>query len=249
MINSNNPYTQLQQKIYDRLALEDSQQIGFRPREGKSGMVQGLEAHNAYVDYTTYLWKDIDDLNSKDVLDFGCGPGRNLIHYSGTFKSIDGVDIAEKNLDIARVWIQTHELDLNKFKLYKNDGVSLNGIENESYDIIMSTICFQHISVYDIRYSLLQDFYRVLRPNGFITMQLLFSADKPGTVKYYDNHYAAHDTNGAADCVVENPEFVKRDLEEIGFTNFHSYIRLAGEVMGPSMDKEWIFINAQKVVK
>ena len=242
-----NLYTKMQQKIYDKLAAKDAVQRGFLPNEQKSGMVLGLEAHNNCEEYEN-LWKDISDLESKDVLDFGCGPGRNLIHYHNIFKSIDGVDLAEKNLTTARKWIRGAGLDPIKFRLFKNDGVSLDCIHDESYDVIMSTICMQHISVHEIRYGLLEEFYRVLRPSGYVTLQFLLTADKPGTVKYYDNYYDASDTNGAADCVVENPEYVEKDLEAIGFTNFHSYIRPAAEVMGPSTDKEWVFINAQKVL-
>jgi len=249
MINPNNQYTKLQQHIYDGLALDDAGQIGFRPNEPKSGMVQGLMDHNDHLDYEIYLWKDISDWKSKIVLDFGCGPGRNLIKYHDRFQQIDGVDIAQQNLEIAQRWIKGSGLDLRNFKLIKNNGIDLKEIEDESYDVVMSTICLQHISVYEIRFNLLKEFYRVLRPNGYITLQLLLSSDKPGTVKYYDNHYDAQGTNGAADCVVENIEYVKDDLEKNGFGMFHSYVRPTAIKGRPSMDNEWLFVNAQKVAK
>ena len=240
----------MQQATYNRLADYDASFLGWGADEPKEFGVVLLEAHNEYEDYKTYLWKDITDLKNKDVLDFGCGPGRNLLKYHDTFRSIDGVDLALKNLYTARRWLAGKGLDTNKFKLYKNDGVSLAGIPSEAYDVVMSTICLQHISVYDIRYNLLKEFHRVLRPGGYVTLQLLYTAKKPNTVAYHVNKYDADDSNGAYDCVVENPDFVKKDLEEIGFTNFNYYIRPSIEVLGgvrnEFSDWEWIYINAQK---
>lgn len=245
-----NLYTQLQQKKYDYLAEYDGNQKGWREGEPISFAVSILEAHNGHKDYEEYLWKDIPDKSTKSVLDFGCGPGRNLIHYYGKVKSIDGVDLSEGNLQLARTWMKTKGLDPNNFKLYKNDGVSLKEIPSESYDVVMSTICLQHISVYDIRYQLMKEFFRVLRPGGYVTVQMLLTSDKPGTVKYYDNFYEADDTNGAHDCLVENPDYVKKDLEEIGFINFHAYVRPSAELLGgkrgPTTDNDWVYINAQK---
>jgi SAM-dependent methyltransferase len=251
LIDVNNPYTQMQQSRYNYLADFDAAHSGWRSNEPKSFAVTLLEAHNEYEDYKTYLWKDIPDLKQKDVLDFGCGPGRNLLKYHDTFNSIDGVDLATKNLETARQWLTSSGLTADKFKLYKNDGITLMGIPSQSYDVVMSTICLQHISVYDIRFNLLKEFHRVLRPNGYVTLQFLYTAKKPNTVKYYDNKYDADDSNGAYDCVVENPDYIKSDLEKLGFTNFNYYIRPSIEVLGgvrnDFSDWEWIFINAQKI--
>lgn len=241
----------MQQLRYDHLANYDSSFLGWNAGEPKEFGVVLLEAHNDAEDYKTYLWKDITDLKNKDVLDFGCGPGRNLLKYHDTFRSIDGVDLALKNLYIARRWLAANGLNPDNFKLYKNNGVDLDGIPSESYDVVMSTICLQHISVYDIRYSLMKEFHRVLRPGGYVTFQMLYSAKKPNTVKYYENKYDADDSNGAYDCVVEDAEYVKKDLEQIGFTNFNSYVIPTIEVLGGKRndfsDWEWIFINAQKI--
>lgn len=248
-ITPDNEYTKIQQAKYNHLADYDGNAPGW-DGNGNSFAVEILRAHNAHQDYKDYLWRDIPDLDTKIVLDFGCGPGRNLITYANTFLAIDGVDLAERNLQTARIWIKANGLNSNRFNLYKNNGVDLDGIGMSCYDIVMSTICFQHISVYDIRYHLLEEFYRVLKPGGYITLQLLFSTDKPGVVDYYSNNVVS-DTNGAFDCVVGNPANVQKDFEQIGFSNFHYYIRPSAELLGgkigPTTDNEWIYVNAQKV--
>lgn len=239
MITPHNPYTQMQQKKYDHLAILD------RDRNHNGNILQIYDAY-----YESRLWRFIPDILSKDVLDFGCGPGRNLIFYTGKVKSIHGVDIADRNLDTARQWILNNGFDINRYQLFKNDGVSLNGIPDSSYDIVMSTICLQHISVHEIRYGLLEEFNRVLRPNGYVTLQFLYSTQKANTVHYHQNAYGAQGTNGDADCVVGDVNYVIEDLTKTGFTNIQYHIDQAytsdGQPPKDVDDREWLFITGQK---
>lgn len=240
MINKENKYTQMQQMWYDGLAVLDSNRnINGNP----------LQMYDEY--YAQRLWRYIPDLQDKDVLDFGCGPGRNLIYYTGKVKSIDGVDIAARNLVTAREWIINNNFDINKYRLYKNDGVSLDVIDDEMYDIVMSTICLQHISVYSIRSNLLSEFNRVLKPNGYVTLQFLYSTDKPNTVDYFSDFWDADGTNGARDCVVGDVTHVITDLEKAGFGNIEYFIDQAFTSNGlpPTSvdDKEWLFVTGQKL--
>ena len=54
--------------------------------DNRDPVVGGFDLHNNWEDYDTYLFKDIIKLKSKIGLDFGCGPGRNLVRYSKQFK-------------------------------------------------------------------------------------------------------------------------------------------------------------------
>lgn len=235
----------MQQAWYDHLAEMD----GRRDDAGRWLYPLNLIGYDAY--YEQRMWRYIPELHTKDVLDFGCGVGRNLVYYTGKARSIDGVDIAEKNLQLARDWLRIKNYNVASYRLYKNDGVSLNGIPDEMYDVVMSTICMQHISVYSIRYNLLSEFYRVLRNNGYITIQFLYSTDKPNTVDYFSETWDAQGTNGARDCVVGDVNNVILDLEKIGFTNFNYFVDQAYTSNGlpptPVDDKEWLFITAQKI--
>ena len=95
-----NKYSQMQKNQYEN----DARDWNINNR---NPVVGGFDQHNAWEDYNTYLFKDITNLESKIGLDFGCGPGRNLVKYSKHFKELHGVDIAQKNLDNAVVWL-TH---------------------------------------------------------------------------------------------------------------------------------------------
>jgi len=233
-----NKYTNMQKNQYESDASHWS-------LENRDPVVGGFDLHNNWADYDEFLFKDIANLETKVELDFGCGPGRNLVKFGDKFQELHGVDIAQNNLDNAEVWIQHNQRDQQKHKLILTNGTDLSNIQKETYDVIMSTICFQHICVYDIRFGLLQEFARVLKKGGYLTMKMGFGpqvANKT-SVGYYDNHYNAEGTNGQFDTRVENVSELESDLTKVGFTQINTYIRPVGPGDG---HPNWIFFNAIK---
>jgi ubiquinone/menaquinone biosynthesis C-methylase UbiE len=238
-LTENNKYTVMQKGLYDRHAgLWSLNNIDF--------VVGRFMEHNAWEDYE-YLFKDIPDQASKKVLDFGCGPGRNLVKYTNRFAQIDGVDISNKNLENAVIWMKHNNVDHHNSNLFLCNGVNLDKIKSNEYNIVMSTICMQHICVYEIRLNYLKEFYRVLKPGGFVTIQMGYGRTSPVPGKvihdYYDNNYDALGTNGMNDTSVADPSQIEKDLTSIGFKNFKHYIR----PVGPGDEhSQWIYFSAEK---
>lgn len=230
-------YTKMQQKLYEKEASQWS-------LSNRDPVVGSFDKHNNWADYDKYLFKDLKaDPKESLMLDFGCGPGRNIVKYNSKFKQIDGVDLAQNNLDNAVKWIQYN--NCKQGNLYKNNGTDLQEIADNTYDVLMSVICFQHICVYDIRKNYLKEFNRVLKPGGLLTMQMGFGTNHPESVDYYENFYNAPGSNGQADTRVENPDQLNKDLAEAGFTNFNHYI---AEVGPGDRHSNWIFFNATKLL-
>lgn len=227
-----NSYTQMQKSKYD----DDASHWSLSE---KDWVIGGYETHNDWPDYKL-LFEGLLDLSSKRVLDFGCGPGRNLVKYAGVFSRIDGVDLSEINLEKARVLIEDSLLDVSKFTLYPCNGVDLANVPSATYDIVMGTIVLQHICVHEIRLNYLKEYFRVLVPGGTLTMQMGFGKSSYG-VDYYANNYAALATNGGCDTRVDSADQLKGDLEAVGFTNFRYSIRPVGP--GDS-HPNWIFFQA-----
>ena len=44
-------------------------------------------------------------------IDFGCGPGRNIVKYASTFRRLDGVNISEANLINAGEYLRQNGID------------------------------------------------------------------------------------------------------------------------------------------
>jgi ubiquinone/menaquinone biosynthesis C-methylase UbiE len=234
----NNKYTKMQINSYE-------QQANLWSIDTKDYVVGTFDKHNEWEDYEHLFTNISRDLwINMDVLDFATGPGRNIVKYSNRFKTIDGVDLSKKNLENALIWIKHNNVSNNK-NLYHCNGYNLSNIKDSSYDLIISTIAFQHICVYDIRKNYLKEFYRVLRKGGYITMQMGFGKNSPQTVPYYENFYDASGTNRACDVEVSDVQQIKKDLEEIGFTDFNYYI---GKVGPGDFHPHWIYFSAKKPV-
>ncbi len=241
---SDNHYSKLQQYSYDKLA-------SLWSVDQKDFVVGSFNLQNQWKDYD-FLFDGMFDFHdnakhlplAKDclVLDFGCGPGRNLEKYGDNFKRVDGADISYINLNNATEWLHDRKR-YNDNLLFKSNGRDLSEIESNTYDAVMSTITLQHIPVHEIRFSLFKEFYRVLSNGGWFTAQMGLGQGKFGAVDYYKNHHNAAKTNGRTDVFVESPEQLESDLTKIGFTNFKYFIRPAGP---GDTHPNWIFFRAQK---
>jgi ubiquinone/menaquinone biosynthesis C-methylase UbiE len=228
-------YSVMQRHQYD----EDGKKWSVANRDP---VVGGFDSHNKWSDYDVYLFKDLGDTCNKKALDFGCGPARHLVKYHDKFARYDGVDISLTVLDKAKLWLEHNGIKENDFTLYHCNGRDLIDVPDNTYDVVTSTICMQHICVYDIRKNLFIEFFRVLKSGGQISIQMAYG-EKRGSKNYFENYFNAGLTNGGCDVIVQNPSHLEDDLTEIGYTNFNHYIRPNGP---NDCSQNWIFFNAKK---
>jgi ubiquinone/menaquinone biosynthesis C-methylase UbiE len=228
-------YLNMQNKYYDQYA-------AILSLEFKDPVVGSYDAHNEWEDYDTYLFKDFDTTDLI-ALDYGCGPGRNIIKFHNRFKRIDGVDISNINLEKSRVNLEYNDISIPN--LYHTSGDNLSMIEDSVYDVMFAVICFQHICVHEIRFNILKEAYRVLKPGGKLCFQMGYGGKQNiPTAKYYDNVYEAASTNGHADVSITDEEELKDDLlNKIGFKNYKSDLRPTGP---GDNHRQWIWVQVEK---
>lgn len=109
------------------------------------------------------LW---GDHTGEVVLDYGCGPGTDIIGFllhSNPSKVI-GIDISKKALWFARRRIALHNIPLDKVELIRiSDSVPTIPLESDSIDFIYTQGVLHHTSYPE---KILAELYRVLKPHG-----------------------------------------------------------------------------------
>jgi ubiquinone/menaquinone biosynthesis C-methylase UbiE len=233
-LSSENKYTLMQKKKYDR----EGTQVG------KGMDKENHKFHNDNPDYWNILVKDVE-LNYKDKigLDFACGCGRNILNLWKNFKRFDGVDISPNLIKLTKKNLLNENIPEDRFSLFVCNGIDLSIIENNQYDFIMSTIALQHICVYDIRFSYLSEFYRILKNDGLLSFQMGYGIGW-GRVGYHENFYDATKTNSGCDVIVKNPEEIINDLKKIGYVDIDYKIRSSFSDGHPN----WIFVKCRKSI-
>jgi len=101
------------------------------------------------------------------ALDFGCGPGRLTQALASHFEQVDGVDISPSMIALAERLNQRPD----RCHYHLNDRDDLRHFEDQTFDLVYSSITLQHVGPANAR-SYLKEFIRVLVPGGVLVFQL-----------------------------------------------------------------------------
>jgi ubiquinone/menaquinone biosynthesis C-methylase UbiE len=232
-----NPYTQMQKQAYSKGVYQKSVRKAMRGEDSGGG--DHFKPLNDLDDIPKFLFKNIP--KNGVALDLGCGVGRAIVQYKDKFQRIDGVDISDTNISVAKEYTEFAGLEPN---LWVNNGVDLRDIPSNTYDVVFSIQVLLHICVYDIRRKLLEESYRALKPGGWICIQMGYGVGEVFShrvCQYYENLWDVKKTNGKLDCTISDPNQPKKDLEDIGFKDFSFNLR--------DMNwnhPQWIYFRGQK---
>lgn len=235
-ISPDNGYTKMQKAIYAQRHIVNA----------VTGEDHAHEQHRA--DYRRLMFEPILDTTNKVALDFAYGHGRTIEAFHDLFARIDGVDLLEAYADLTRKRLRDAGIDY-RGQLFTCNGVDLSIIDDEQYDVVYTMISLHHIPVYDIRRQYLEEFFRVLKPGGHLSIQMFYSKLQPrGTSRYLDNQWNANNTNGGHDVWIGPGDIdeLRNDLEHIGFEDF------SFEMFDPShrsvlgVHERMLFIHARR---
>ena len=106
------------------------------------------------------------DVNSKNVLEIGCGAAHCGIAFAKKGANVIGIDISEEQLRMAKKLIERNEVDM---KLYEGDITNLDQIECDSQDIVFTAWALQYVE--DLQ-ACFKEVYRVLKKGGIFVLSL-----------------------------------------------------------------------------
>lgn len=210
--------------------------------QNKNPVVGWYDYHNAFKEYDTVLFRNIPLTGKEIVLEYGCGPARNIVKWKDKFRRIDGVDIAPGCIDKAKVHLAAERLP--EPNLWVNDGQTIPMVQDDQYDIVFLVISHQHITSRSARLSLYREFLRVLKPGGYLCFQTGFGPGHPRSVDYFADTFTTEADFVDKDVRVEDVAAIKKDLEDSGF-------QWRDHVFTQTCKDEhplWIFIQCQKPV-
>jgi ubiquinone/menaquinone biosynthesis C-methylase UbiE len=100
------------------------------------------------------------------VLDIGCGTGAFTLRAANKGARVKGIDVNPQMLDIARERAVKENLAL-KTELWEMGVAELGDEASESYDIVMSGLCFSELTEDELRFTL-REVKRILKPDGLL---------------------------------------------------------------------------------
>ena len=100
------------------------------------------------------------------VLDYGCGPGNDLVGFLvlGNARHVIGIDVSRKALELARRRLALHRIDAERATLIQvGDGNESVPLDDASIDLVYCEGVLHHTSSPS---ALLSEFHRVLKPGA-----------------------------------------------------------------------------------
>ena len=152
------------QKFWNK-NIVDSPSDGFKNIESSLSHLEWR--NNQYINSINQM--KMNQLNNKIVLDYGCGPGNDIININQLSKpkKLIAVDVSERAIKLARKRVELHQLKVNFLKI--NERERINEIQDKSIDIIQSNGVLHHIE--DIEF-VFTEFSRILKDNGKIRVMV-----------------------------------------------------------------------------
>jgi ubiquinone/menaquinone biosynthesis C-methylase UbiE len=98
------------------------------------------------------------------VLDLGCGTGALTLRAAQKGAKVKGIDVNPQMLEVARKRSIEAGLSVN-IELFEMGVAELGREESESYDVVMSGLCFSELTENELNYAL-KEIKRILKPRG-----------------------------------------------------------------------------------
>ncbi len=176
----------------------------------------GTKGHDVAQNYQAFLAPFPKD-KTLDILDFGCGPGRDVRYFKSLGHRAVGLDGSEAFCNMARQYTRCQILQQNFLSLE---------LPRHAFDGVFANASLFHVPSQELP-RVLDDLHAALRPGGVLFLSNPRGHDEGWSGQRY-GHYMQFDTS-------------KLFLQEAGFEVIDHYYRPLGK---PKHEQPWLAIVA-----
>lgn len=200
----------------------DLQRISDRTLEHYEGRAEnfweGTKDHDVSQNYRALLEAMPQD-RPLDILDFGCGPGRDLAYFKSLGHRAVGLEGSANFCRMAR--------DFSGCEVWQQDFLGLQ-LPAERFDGIFANASLFHVPSQELP-RVLRELWSALRPGA-----ILFTSNPRGNAEGWDGERYGTFLEFAA---------FEKYLENAGFKVLHHYYRPAGR---PRQEQPWLAVVSKK---
>lgn len=125
------------------------------------------------------------DLDTQDILDFGCGTGSSLVVLDEARRggTLTGIDVDRRGLEIARARARHHGIEARIEPIAPVERAGDLPFADDSFDFILANGVLEHVVPFSTRPQVVLEMWRLLRPGG-----LLYLSETPNALWPIDRH-------------------------------------------------------------
>jgi|GEM_PF-4024817 len=146
-----------------------------------------------------------------DILEIGCGAGKNCIKLARQGARVTGVDVSDAQIALAQ---QRMDEAGAPVRLLRADAADLSPLPDGSFDVILAIYAFQYVAQMA---ACLAECTRLLRPGG----RLIFALDHPIRAAFWDEEMQEESVLPARSYFDENPLRWNFTDTGISMTSYH----------------------------
>lgn len=125
-------------------------------------------------EYLQSVLDRIKPVPNAKMLEIGCGTGPASCFLAQQGYDVDGFDVSETAIEIARVNAKNRKLDIS---YSVNDICSISKIESDTYDVIIDGHCMHCITYDSDRHAALTNVLRLLKKGGYFIVETMSMED------------------------------------------------------------------------